>query len=488
MAGDIARGLRAMLAANLLRVVSKGLVILVLARWLLTPETYGLLFLAVAILGTVKLLSNFGLPKSTARFVTEHVETAPGQVPHLLRFSFTVNLVTITVVGAGLFLSKSAIAALLGEPALEPLLGVGVLYVVGRSLQSHIGLLFQAFNDVRWTALLRSTFSIGQFVLAPALVLLGFGVVGALWGFILASLVSASIGLAVLYVHFYRTYEPDETMTPGLGRRVLRYSIPLTATKGANLLDKRVDTMLVAYFMNPVAVGYYTLAKQISMFVGAPAQSLGFTVSPQYGTHKANDELDQAASLYRQAYVGVVTLYVPAAVGMILVAEPGVRYVFGSDYLGAVPAVQVFALYTLLQALAEITNDGLDYLGQADLRAKAKTATSVANFGLNLVMIPAYGVVGAAVATIMTLSALVAVEIYVIWKELPLSATALAVDVAKAAGIASIMGGPVLILLPYVTGVFTLVGVIGTGIAVWAVLVTASGTFDVRQVTSVLGS
>jgi len=484
---DLARGLRAMLAADLLRVVSKGLLVLVLARILLTPAEYGLLYLALPILGTVKLLSNFGLPKSTARYVTEYVEKRPGQVPHLIRFSFGVNAVTITVASVGLVLASESIAAVLDEPALAPLLVVGVGYVVTRSLAGHVGVLFQAFSDVRWSALVRTVSSVGQVTLAAALVVLGFGVAGALWGFVLAGVVSTTIGLVVLYRRFYRQYDPDDGMESGLRRRVLRYSVPLTATKAANLLDKRVDAILVGYFMNPVAVGYYTLAKQISEFVMTPAASLGFTVSPEFGAHKASGDMERAASLYRSAFSSVVTLYVPAAAGMALVARPGVRYVFGADYLGAVVAVQVFGVYTLLLALDKTTNDGLDYLGRATARAWAKALTSVANVGLNLVMIPRYGVAGAAVATVITVSALVVVELYVVVVELPVSARDLAVDTGKATLVAAGMSIVVYALLPYVSGLGSLFGVVGAGLAVWAALATASGALDVRRVRAVLG-
>jgi len=484
---DLARGLRAMLAADFLRVVSKGLLVLVLARILLTPAEYGLLYLALPILGTVKLLSNFGLPKSTARYVTEYVETSPGQVPHLLRFSFGVNAVTITVASVGLVVASGPIASVLDEPALAPLLVVGVGYVVTRSLASHTGVLFQAFSDVRWSALVRTVNSAGQLLLAAVLVVLGFGVVGALWGFVLAGAAATAVGLVVLYRRFYRRYEPDDAMETGLRRRVLRYSVPLTATKAANLLDKRVDAILVGYFMNPVAVGYYTLAKQISEFVMTPAASLGFTVSPEYGAHKASGDMDRAADLYRSAYTSVVTLYVPAAAGMALVARPGVRYVFGADYLGAVVAVQVFGVYTLLLALDKTTNDGLDYLGRATARAWAKALTSVANFGLNLVMIPRYGVAGAAVATVVTVSALVLVELYVVVRELPLSPRDLAVDTGKATLVTAGMSLVVYALLPYVSGLGSLLGIITAGVAVWAALATVSGALDVRRVRAVLG-
>lgn len=487
MAGHLARGLRAMLAADFGRVLSKGLLILVFTRYLFTPDEYGLFFLVLAILGTVNLLSSFGLPKSTARYVTEFIETDEGQVPLLIRFSFAILAVSTVIVCAALVLLSGRIETLLGEDGLAPLLVVGVGYIVGLSIQTHASLLFQSFNDVRWSALVKTISSVGQLILGATLVLLGYGVYGALWGFVMAALLAAAVAVFVLYSRFYSRYEADGAMESGVARRVLRYSVPLTATKGANLLDKRVDTILIGYFMNTTAVGYYTLAKQISEFVMTPAASLGFTVAPQYGTYKAKENLDRAADLYQQAFLSTVTLYVPAAAGMVLVAGPAVRYVFGDAYLGAVPAVQVFGFYTLLLALGEITNDGLDYLGRANARATAKGITSVMNFGLNLFLIPLYGVVGAAVATIVTFSILVAVELIIIVRELPLSPWTLTIHVGRATLIAGVMSVAVVALLPYVTGLFTLVAAVSTGVAIWAVLATASGAVDVTKVRAVLG-
>lgn len=481
MAGTLASGFRAMLAADLGRVLSKGLLILVLSRYLLTPAEYGLLFLTLAILGTVRLFSNFGLPKSTARYVTDRAVNSPGQVPHLLRFSFGVNAATITAVSVALFALNGYIADVLDEPALAPLLIIGVGHVVGRSLETHAITLFQAFNDVRWSAAVRTVSSVGQFVFAVVLVVAGMGVAGALTGFVAAGFAAAALGVGALYWLFYRDYDPDPEMESGLPVRVLRYSAPLTVTGAANLIDKRIDSLLVAYFLNPVAVAYYTLAKQISEFVMTPAASLGFTVAPQYGDHKANDDASQAATLYHSAYESIVSIYLPAAAGMVLVADPAVRFVFGADYLGAVPAVQVFGFYTLLLALMEITNDGLDYLGRAKARATAKIATSAANFGLNLVLIPRYGVVGAAVATIVTTSALVAVEMYVIVQELPVSPRRLATDAGGAALISAAMAAAVYAARPLVAGLPSLLVVVALGVAVWAALATASGMFDIRR-------
>ena len=102
-------------------------------------------------------------------------------------------------------------------------------------------------------------------------------------------------------------------------------------------------------------------------------------------------------------------------------------------------------------------------------------------------MIPRYGVAGAAVATVITVSALVVVELYVVVRELPVSPRDLAVDTGRATLVAAGMSVVVYALLPYVTGIASLFGVVGAGLAVWAALATASGALDVRRVRAVLG-
>ncbi|MCL7416716.1 MAG: flippase, partial [Halalkalicoccus sp.] len=58
-------GLKAQLVSEGVRVVANGLVIVLLAREFLSPEEYGLLFLAVSVFGVALLFSQFGIAKST---------------------------------------------------------------------------------------------------------------------------------------------------------------------------------------------------------------------------------------------------------------------------------------------------------------------------------------------------------------------------------------------------------------------------------------
>jgi O-antigen/teichoic acid export membrane protein len=171
---------------------------------------------------------------------------------------------------------------------------------------------------------------------------------------------------------------------------------------------------------------------------------------------------------------------------MAILAEPTIRLVFGADYLGAVPVVQVFSLYVLLRAIDKITNDSLDFIGRAGARAYAKSATAVANFALNIALIPVFGVVGAALATVITYVFLVAFEVYLIHLEFNLSLARLARTTIIVCLVTLGMAIPVLAFEPFISGIATLVAAVVLGIVMWSVLVSVSGLLNFRRVVGIL--
>lgn len=479
--------MKSLLVSQVVRTASKGLTVLLLTRVFLTPDEYGILFLTISVLAIAIMGANLGLAKSGARYLAEYRETGPGQVPHIIRKTLQYNLVSIGLTVAVLALAHRQIAALVGEPIGELLL-LGTGYIAAKSLWTFHRLTFQGFSRVSLTALVSVIGNVSQILVVVGLLVLGFGVAGVIMGYIVSSLVAVVVGFYILYTRFYVPFDEGEPMESGLGRKVLRYSIPLTATRGANVLDKRVDTVLVGYFINPTAVAFYQLSKQITDFVGTPARTLGFTISPTFGELKAADEIDRAARVYERTFENIVLLYIPAMVGLIIVAEPAIRIIFGAEYLGAVRLVQIFSGLMLLEGLGNITNDGLDYVGRARDRAVAKGATSVGNFLLNLAMIPLFGVVGAGVATLVTQSVLVGLNLVFIYQEFPIRFSRLLGAVARTCSITVIVALPVLALKPAISGIVTLVGTVLVGVGIWAVLSVFVGLLDLREVQAVVRS
>lgn len=478
---QLVNGVKATLLGRIVFIVSNGLLLILLTRYLLDPYGFGLLMLAISILTVFQLFSDLGIGKSAAKFVTEYREDEPGQVLHVLQRALQFRTVTILLTAVGALLSTHVVVDLVGEPRLRPLLYVGALYIVCNSYRGFNSILFQGFNQVSWAALLQITNSVGRIVFAVVFVVgLGMGVLGAFLGYVAGAAASAVLGFFILYSKFYPKYEKADEPKDGLSRRLAEYSFPLTITRSAGIINGKVDSILIGFFLTPGAVAFYALGKQISSFGLVPAGSLGFAVSPTYGEQKANDELTRAARLYERTLEYTLLLYIPAAVGLVLVAEPTVRIIFGADYMGSVIVIQIFALYLVTQALVQITTDGLDFLGRARSRAIAKGGTSFANLILNVGLIPLFGIAGAAIATVITSSVYTAVNLYIVHDEMTLRVRHLLRVTSKIAGIAAGMGLVVFYVTPYVTGLVTLVAAIALGVVVWAALSVLVGPLDLQ--------
>jgi len=486
LADRVARGVKASLIARVVYIATNSALLIVLTRYLLEPGEYGQLYFALSILGIAILFSALGIPKATARYVTEYAETDERQIPYLIERSLLVLLVLCGVVALVLAGGRGLIADLLGEPGIEPFLLVGAVHVAAKSLQTYVKTLFQGFNRVTYSALVSATNGVARLVLATVFVLAGYGALGALAGYVAAYVLSSLLGLGILYAKFYRRYERAAEPEAGLLRRVLEYSIPTAATRAGVVLDSRVDSLLLGVLAGPVAVGFYTVARQIADVCIVPAQSVGYTITPALGEQKAADQASRAARLYERSLENVLLLYIPAGVGLVLVAEPAIRYVFTADYLGAVPVVQLFSLFILVRAVHKITGSGLDYLGLARIRAIARTTTALGNVGLNVLLIPRYGAVGAGLATVTTYTLYTLVNVYYIHREFSLRLGFLAKRVAHILAVTSVMAGGVVLALPYVTGLATLAGAVLLGGLVWAVLVVLSGLLDPAEIRTFL--
>lgn len=481
---SISRGLKASFLAQIVHVVTNAALLILLTRYILDPASYGLLQFALSILSLFQLVAVLGFPKSGAKYIAEYTKKQPSQVPNIIATTFKYVLVTTVLLGSSIVVFRGPISGLLEKPALVPFLFIGSFYVLFRSLTSFFRTTFQAFNRVDLSAKLRALEGISRIVFVVALSVVGFGTIGVLLGYVIALVLTTLVGGVVLYKRFYTAYPRQQDAEPKLSRRILEYSIPITITKTASKLDGKVDIIIVGLLINSTAVGYYVLAKQIVTFLETPASSLGFTISPVFGQQKAENKLDRAAQIYQTSLRYILLLYLPICIGLVLVARPAVLYVFGREYLGAVPVIRVFGLYVLVRAIHKITTNGLDYLGLARNTAVARGTTALSNVGLNLLLVPQFGVVGAAIATLITFSVYTVLSTFFLYREIPLDVGDIARDLTMTSAIALGMGVLVFFLLPHVTSVHSLLAVILLGTGTWAALATLSGVLDVRRVVS----
>lgn len=457
---------------NKLITLGSGSLLLYILTRILQPDGFGIFQLFLTIFGVFQLISKFGIPNSAARYVSKYKEEDQSKLSEVIYYSLLINIVSILSVCIFVYMFWGHIINYMEYPELKNFLIGGILFVVFSSLHSYITILTQGLEKIRVSSLLGIVSSIVKTIASTVFVFLGFGVIGAISGYLISFIVSSVIGFAYLSYYGFKNdlYNLDDSDS-AIGRKILRYSVPLASTSAAHTMDDRIDTLLIAFYLGPAAVGFYVLSKRIVSVIQAPVSALGFTISPSYESTRVNKGEESSARIYEKALSDVMLLYVPAALGLFVVSPHVIEYIFGNAYLDAAPVLRILSFYIVLQAITNITSSGLDYMGSAKERAVSLWVSAILNIGLNIYLIPRMNIEGAAIATGISYSIYTFSNIYFIHSKLNIEMSRILLVTVRSIFIAIVVVSPVYLYSHVIVNLVTLLIFVLGSVAFWFVIV-----------------
>ena len=181
----------------------------------------------------------------------------------------------------------------------------------------------------------------------------------------------------------------------------LRVALTLGASRLLALLSFNFDTVMLGFLRSSAAVGLYNAAyRPLGALLAAAStffQGLFSALARAEGSSRA--ELEELARRSLQlACLGAV----PVAVLGTGLAEPAVRLLYSDEYLEAATVLRLLSWSAALVLLRGTFRQTLAAVGHQRLDLYCAVTGSAANILLNLILIPRYGLLGAACATILS--------------------------------------------------------------------------------------
>lgn len=370
-----------------------------LAR-VLGAEALGIYALGMTVAGLAGVVAAAGLPQSASRFVA--VYSAAGDSHKLGRFlwsAVTVLLAANLLVGVLLLLLKSRIAqGVYHTPVLASYMHFFVLIMVTGALTGFLGQALAGYKDVTRRTVITSF--IGQsLTMACTIVLLtlGFG----FKGYLIAQIVSALIVLVLLGRATWKlSPEPARTLSLGLPileREIVSFSAALFAVQGLEFLLGQTDKVLLGIYLNAREVGIYSIAAALVRFVPLALQSVNQIFSPMIAELHARGEHTMLAQLFRALVKWTLGLTLPLAAVMILFARP-IMGIFGPDFAPGWPVLVVGTFGQLVNCGVGSVGYLLLMSGHQQKLLRIQTVMAVILVAANLMLIPRWGLLGAASA------------------------------------------------------------------------------------------
>lgn len=360
------------------------------------PVEYGLLELLTAFATVVFNLLMVGQPSAIMKCFHRDCESDQDRA-RLLPTSLLLE-VPVLLLGAGLL----ALAA----PKVGPLLTGDdrssslVLLVLANGVFSSVGALALASLRARERPTAFSLLTIIQFAMALSLNIVlvvnyGMGVRGVLIGNLVSNVLALPLVLAV--ARKGAELRVSRRLLAPLGKFGLLLVPVVLSGWIIDLSDRYLLRILTGDLAVVAVYGVgYKLGRIIELVVVWPFQLAWPAVS--FSISRRPD--------HRQTYARTLT-YLTAVlaylvIGLSLLTRVSLQYIVGDGYLGAYRVVPIIALAYAFNGVQYCVSPAIHVSGKTRYLTYVSVAAALVNIGLNFLLIPAYGMMGAAWATVVT--------------------------------------------------------------------------------------
>jgi O-antigen/teichoic acid export membrane protein/GT2 family glycosyltransferase len=256
---------------------------------------------------------------------------------------------------------------------------------------------FQAFQRMRFTALLNLLTSLLRTLAAAALLLFVHKATALEWVVLsmIVSGVAAISGLVAVSVSFGRPEWDFQLFRSRAGEGV-EYAFASSTNSVYDDVDK---TMLSHYGMN-VAVGIYAMAYRVIEMATMPITSIQLAAEPRLFALGA-EKMQESGRLGKRLMSRSVLLSLATAV-VLFVTAPILPLLVGRGFADGVFALRWLCLIPVFRSVHHITGSVLTCSGKQRARTINQMIAAALNFMVNLWLIPRYGWHGAAWASLFT--------------------------------------------------------------------------------------
>ena len=243
-----------------------------------------------------------------------------------------------------------------------------------------------------------------------------YGLQGVVYSYILASLVVFSFGFWRWSKALPLIWQKPSQASP-THPNLLATASPMAWIAVVTLISAFSETILLGIWGTVEEVGFYLVALRLAMLVGMVILAFESILAPNYASLYSKGRLDEMGFLTKRSIGLMIAVNSPLFIAYIFI--PGtILSLFGEQFIAATPALQILSLGLLVNIFSSPQATMLMMSGHEKEVQKIATISALINLGSGTLLIPSFGILGAAYAKTLGLFAGAIMALYTVRKVL----------------------------------------------------------------------
>jgi len=376
-----------------LAAILKGIIILPFITKLLGAENYGIWTQLGVTLGLVTPIILLGLPSSLVRFLA--AEKNKKEIQEGVYSVLTVIAVFASIIGLLLVIFSSPIASFF---QCQPLfIKIFAFIILLECLISVILNIFRAFQEIRKYSFFTIIQSIGEAGLIVLAVLLDYGLLGAVISLLI-------IRIAVFLIVFSLILKKVGIKIPSFSKikEYLIFGLPKVVGSISYWAITSSDRYLIGFFLGVLFVGYYAPAYAIGNVINLFLLSITFSLLPVISKSFDENKINEVKNYLKYCLKYFLMIAVPAAFGLSILSK-SLLTIFSTREIAsnAYYITPFVALSILLYGVSSFHIQVLNLVKKTKIIGAVWLVAALLNLVLNFVFIPIFGILAAAITTLL---------------------------------------------------------------------------------------
>ena len=394
----------------------------ILMARLMGAEQYGLYTLALTAFYMIIGLAMLGLINALVRYTAifasrRDEESLWGTLQVGLGTPFVVSVLA----GACLLVFAKPFARLIfHEPRLVPALQVAAFALPFGTLITTTGAVLRGFNRIRYDVIAQDiSVPLIKLVIIIALAMTGLNAIKAMT----AHAIGVVLGCVMLLYFLHKLFPLNRPWRAGRRnvKEMFLFSMPIYGSTLINLFGENVQTLLLGALNAVMSVGIFSAAVKVNLVGNIFCHAINMAAQPIVSELYSKKEHGQLGHLYQNMTKWTFTFGLPVFFIAALFSKP-ILSVFGDDFAAGSVGLVIMSFGSLVGAGTGINSVIIMMTGNTWLNTANTILAMIFSTILSFLLIPRFGVVGAAIAMAgagVVISTVRTLEVFILFRLLP---------------------------------------------------------------------
>ena len=261
--------------------------------------------------------------------------------------------------------------------------------------------IFRALDDIKIYSFFRNLSQNGSIALLLAISIifsLNFNPVYILF----TSITIITFALIVVLYQFLKKRNISIFIQGEYREKILKHSYPMFLTASIMFLMGYVDSFMISYYLDEYQVGIYGACISLSMIITFIPMAIGGYISPKVAQAYSNKNQEEVKSIFKNSLKLIAITTIPIFVTIIYFSDFFLG-LFGQEFTIATTTLMIVSIGYLSESLCGPVGFILNMTDNQHVFMKILLVSLLINIIFNALLIPRYGINGAAIALMLSM-------------------------------------------------------------------------------------